>query len=65
MGFLRTGGSTMIRQFVCILDNCESFVAWASSREEAVADCTANAGKPVHVWPTGRKFRDTDDGAGR
>lgn len=55
----------MIRQFVCILDNCESFVAWASSREEAVADCTANAGKPVHVWPTGRKFRDTDDGAGR
>lgn len=65
MGFLRTGGSTMIRQYVCILDNCESFVSWASSRDEAVADCTAKAGKPVHIWATGRKFRDTDDGAGR
>ena len=26
----------MIRQYVCILDNCESFVSWASSRDEAI-----------------------------
>jgi hypothetical protein len=48
----------MIRQFVCILDNCESFVAWASLREEAIAECTAKAGKPVHVWATGRRSPD-------
>ena len=45
-----------VRQFVCILDNCESFVTWQESREDAIADCTAKAGKPQHVWATGRKL---------
>jgi hypothetical protein len=52
----------MVRQFECILANCDSFVTWANTKDEAVLECTVKVGKPVHVWPTGRKFRDSQNG---
>jgi hypothetical protein len=46
----------VVRQFVCILNNCESVVIWAFNRSSAEVECREKYGEPVHTWATKRQF---------
>lgn len=46
----------VVRQFVCILNNCESVVIWAYNRASAEIECREKYGVPVHTWATKRQF---------
>lgn len=46
----------VVRQFVLILDNCESVVIWAHNRFSAEVECREKYGEPVHTWATKRQF---------
>jgi hypothetical protein len=55
----QVGGCTLhpvVRQFVCILNNCESVVIWAFNRSSAEVECREKYGEPVHTWATKRQF---------
>ena len=46
----------VVRQFVCILNNCESVVIWAYHKSAAENECREKYGVPVHTWATKRQF---------
>lgn len=57
----RRGGAacSALRQFICVLDNGETFVTWAETKEEATDDCTKRAFKPWRVLMTDKRMPNT------
>lgn len=49
----------VVRQFVCILTNCNSVVIWAFNRASAEVECREKYGEPVHIWASKRQFSTT------